>query len=200
MRRLRFGTDPFTDLLFNALLGFSFLFLITVMFVNPLTKLGDVSFKAEFIISVIWPEHRPDDVDLWVQDPNGEIVSFLRKEAGWLHLDRDDRGEINDTVLIDGRAVVHPINQEIVTIRGIVAGEYVVNLHYYDAPSGEPVTATVKVEKVNPRLELVFVDQVTLERRDVEKTVVRFTLGGDGRFSGVSRIPKVLTPYGLGPQ
>jgi len=27
--------------------------------------------------------------------------------------------------------VVHPINQEVVTIRGIISGEYIVNLHYY---------------------------------------------------------------------
>lgn len=199
MRRGRFGTDPFTDLLFNALLGFSFLFLVTVMFVNPLAKLGDVTFKAEFIISVIWPEHRPDDVDLWVEDPNGEIVSYLRKNAGWLHLDRDDRGEINDIVVIDGREVVHPINQEIVTVRGIIAGEYVVNLHYYDNPSGQPVTATLKVEKINPSLRIVFVEQVTLEARDVEKTVLRFTLSGDGEVSAIDRTPKTLTPYALEP-
>ena len=30
--------DPFTDLLFNALLIFTFLFLVTIMFLNPPAK------------------------------------------------------------------------------------------------------------------------------------------------------------------
>ena len=91
-------SDPFTDLLFNVLLGFVFLFFITILFINPITKLGNVNLKAEFIITLDWKDSLPDDIDLWVQDPNGEIVSYLKKDAGWLHLDRDDQGEINDTL------------------------------------------------------------------------------------------------------
>ena len=36
----RFRSDPFTDLLFNALLGFTFLFLVAIMFMNPEAKTG----------------------------------------------------------------------------------------------------------------------------------------------------------------
>ena len=90
--------DPFTDLLFNILLGFTFLFFITILFINPISKLGNVNLKAEYIITVDWQDNLPDDVDIWVQDPNGEIVSYLKKDAGWLHLDRDDQGIINDVV------------------------------------------------------------------------------------------------------
>ncbi len=36
----RFRSDPFTDLLFNALLGFTFLFLVAIMFMNPEAKSG----------------------------------------------------------------------------------------------------------------------------------------------------------------
>ena len=35
-RRPRSTSDPFTDLLFNALLGFTYLFLIAIMFMNQL--------------------------------------------------------------------------------------------------------------------------------------------------------------------
>ena len=80
----------------------TFLFLVAVMFINPDARKGRVNLKAEYIISVTWPEHLRDDIDLWVQDPIGETVSYLRKDAGWLHLDRDDRGEVNDTILVDG--------------------------------------------------------------------------------------------------
>lgn len=197
MRPGGYFTDPFTDLLFNALLGFTFLFFIAIMFMNPITRQGNVQLKAEYMITVTWPDQRPDDVDIWVQDPRGAILSYLQKDAGSLHLDRDDQGNVTDTVLIDGREVVYPVNQEIVTLRGLVAGEYIVNLYYYENRSNTPVDVTVKVEKVNPSLEVKFYDTITLEDVDVEKTVLRFTLGGDGRFLGFNRNPRMLTPYEL---
>lgn len=195
VRSYRYLTDPFTDLLFNALLGFTFLFLVAIMLVNPVNKTGVVDPKAEFIITATWPEDRADDVDLWVEDPHGEIVSYLQRDAGWMHLDRDDRGEINDTVEIDGRTVVYPINQEIVTLRGTITGQYVVNVYYYQSVSGEPVPVTVKVERVNPEFKLAFVDQVVLEAQNIEKTVVRFTVTSGREIKDIRRTPKVLTPY-----
>ncbi len=197
IRNQRYLTDPFTDLLFNALLGFTFLFLVAIVLINPATQTGAVDPKAEFIITATWPEDRPDDVDLWVEDPRGEIVSYLQRDAGWMHLDRDDRGEINDTVVIDGRKVVYPINQEIVTLRGTMPGEYVVNLYYYQSVSGAPVPVSLKVERVNPEFKLVFVDKAILEQQNVEKTVVRFTVTGNRDIKDVRRTPKVLTPYAL---
>ena len=193
-------SDPFTDLLFNTLLGFTLLFFISIIFMNPIAKLGNINYKAEYIITVIWPENQPDDIDLWVQDPYQETVSYLQKEAGWLNLDRDDRGDLNDTVMINGEKVVHPINQEVVTIRGIISGEYIVNLHYYESQSEQPVRANVKIEKVNPVLRLVFIDQVLLEKVDDEKTVLRFELDGDGEIVGMNRLDKTLTPYRLDPE
>lgn len=193
-------SDPFTDLLFNTLLGFTLLFFIAIIFMNPIAKLGNVNFKAEYIITVSWPEDQPDDIDLWVQDPYQETVSYLRKEAGWLNLDRDDRGDLNDTVMINGKKVVHPINQEVVTIRGIISGEYIVNLHYYQSVSNKPVRTVVKIEKVNPVLRLVFIDQLVLNKLDDEKTVLRFELDADGEIVSMNQLPKVLTPYRLDPE
>ncbi len=195
--RNRRATDPFIDLLFNALLGFTFLFLVSVMFMNPDARKGRVNLKAEFIISVTWPDQLADDIDLWVQDPIGETVSYLRKDAGWLHLDRDDRGEVNDTVMIDGREVIYPINQEVVTIRGIIPGEYIVNLYYYKAAQRSPVEALIKVEKVNPTLQTVYVRKVQLAQQDEEQTVVRFTLDGVGKIGKINRLQKRLTPYAM---
>ena len=196
----QYVTDPFTDLLFNALLGVTFLFFVAIMLVNPARKPGIVDPKAEFIITATWPENLPDDIDIWVEDPNGEVVSYLQRDAGWMHLDRDDRGEINDTVEIDGEVVIYPINQEIVTVRGTIPGEYVVNVYYYETVTGNAVPVTVKVERVNPEFKLVFVDRVELEHVDVERTVVRFTINDRRDVVHVSRVPKNLTPYMLQPQ
>ena len=192
-------TDPFIDLLFNALLGFTFLFLVSVMFINPDARKGRVNLKAEYIISVTWPDHLTDDIDLWVQDPIGETVSYLQKDASWLHLDRDDRGKVNDTIVVDGKEIVYPINQEVVTIRGIIPGEYIVNLYFYRAESKQPVDTLVKVEKVNPTLQTVFVKKLAMHQQDDEQTVVRFVLDQDGGIQGMNTLQNRLTPYALEP-
>lgn len=199
-RRSHQLTDPFTDLLFNTLLGFTLLFFISIIFMNPIAKLGNINYKAEYIITASWPENQPDDIDLWVQNPYQETVSYLQKDAGWLHLDRDDRGDLNDTVMVGGREMVHSINQEVVTIRGIISGEYVVNLHYYESSSNQPVPVNIKIEKVNPTLRLVFIDQLVLDAVDDEVTVLRFELDSVGELVSMNRMAKVLTPYRLDPE
>ncbi len=195
--RQRFFTDPFTDLLFNALLGFTLLFMMSIMLLNPIAKRGNVHLKAEMIVTLTWPENRPDDLDLWVEDPNGEVVSYLRRDAGWLHLDRDDRGDLNDTIEVAGRTIVHPINQEVVTVRGHIAGEYVVNVYYYESVTGTAVDATVQVDKVNPELTTVFFGRIALAAETEEHTAVRFTLSPEGEVMRLSQVPKRLTPYAL---
>lgn len=190
-------SDPFTDLLFNTLLGFSLLFFISIIFMNPIAKLGNVNFKAEYIITVTWPDDQPDDLDIWVQDPNQNLLSYRESNVGWLHLDRDDQGDVNDTVMINGVETVYPINQEVVTIRGIVSGEYIVNLQYYKSSTQKPVTATIKIEKVNPSLKMVFVDKVTLDNEDDEITVIRFTLDANGEVKDMNQLQTKFTNYGL---
>ena len=56
--------DAFTDLLFNALLGFAFMFFISFSLIQKPLKDGNLESKAEFIISVEWEDYHPDDVDL----------------------------------------------------------------------------------------------------------------------------------------
>jgi len=184
--------DPFTDLLFNVLLAFSFLFIVTLIFLNPPAKQGIIDPKAEVIITTTWDDNSPDDVDVWVEDPSGRVVWYKNPEAELLHLDRDDRGRSNDTITIDGVEIVNPLNQEVVTIRGYVPGEYVVNLHYYESHSNSPLTAVVRVVRVNPAAEVVFYKSIPLEKGGVEKTAVRFTMAKDGSLSNINTLSKKL--------
>ena len=192
----RLRSDPFTDLLFNALLGFTFLFLIAIMFMNPDAKSGIIDPKAEYILTVTWEDNSPDDIDVWVEDPEGQIVWFRTPEAGLLHLDRDDRGLINDTITINGEEVQNPLNQEVVTLRGVVKGEYVVNLHYYGSETGKPVDVQVRLAKVNPKLEIVYYGTVNMEKKGDEKTALRFTIGREGKVFGINFLPKSLADIG----
>lgn len=192
MRRRRITSDPFTDLLFNALLGFTFLFLVAIMFMNPEAKTGIINPKAEYILTVTWPDNNPDDIDVWVEDPSGQKIWFRNPEAGLINLDRDDRGMLNDTIMVDDKEVVNPLNQEVVTIRGVVTGEYVVNLHYYATENHKPVDVNVQLAKVNPALKIVYYGTVKLEKQGQEKTAFRFRIGEDGKVTDINHLPKSL--------
>ncbi len=185
--------DPFYDMLFNMLIAFVFCFIVALLAMNPKAmKTGDIPSKAEFIVNVSWPDLNPNDIDTWVQDPGGNLVWFRAREAGLMHLDRDDRGLQGDVIVVNGREVVNPLNQEVVTIRGIEPGEFTVNLQYYETKNGEPVEATVSIIKVNPRAEVVFYGQVALARKGDEATAARFTVLPDGSVTNVNTLAKSL--------
>src|ERR1700681_529735 len=145
--------DPFSVMLFKALQVVAFLFFIALLVMNPETKQGKIDTKAEYIITLSWPDSHPDDIDLYAEDPLGNIVWYHEREAGFMTLDRDDRGGVNNSITVNGKKVTSPIRQETVSIRGIVAGEYTVNIAHYLATTRMPVPVSVKVEKVNPVVE-----------------------------------------------
>jgi hypothetical protein len=184
--------DPFSVMLFKALQIVAFLFFIALLAISPDAKDGKIDSKAEFIITMDWPDNHPDDLDLFVQDPVGNIAWYRHREAGFLTLDRDDRGGANDFILVNGRKIPSPIREEIVTVRGIVPGEYTVNLSHFQATTGQPVAATVKVQKLNPTAQVVFDDKVTVDHTGDEKTALRFRLDAEGRVIDVHRRPKSL--------
>ena len=184
--------DPFAVMLFKALQVITFLFFIALLVISPEAKQGKVDPKAEFIITMSWPDSHPDDIDLYVEDPGGNIVWYHDREAGFMVLDRDDRGGANNAITVNGRKVQSPIRQETVSIRGIVAGEYTVNVNYYLATTTAPVPVSVKIEKVNPTVEVVHYDTLVLDHSGQEDTVVRFRVAENGDVTDISHRAKSL--------
>ncbi len=183
---------PFTDILFNALLGFSFMVFIAFALIKPDSKTGNVDVKAEVIITVTWPDDNPDDIDTYVEDPVGNVVWYHSKEAGFLHLDRDDRGNYRDTIVINGERIQNALNQETVTLRSILPGEFVVNIFHYVANGIDTIPVSVKVEKLNPTLQVIYYGVTNLDHRGQEETVVRFTMDAEGNITDVNDRPKSL--------
>jgi hypothetical protein len=186
--------DPFSVMLFKALQVVAFLFFIALLAMNPEAKQGKIDTKAEFIITMTWPDNHPDDIDLYAEDPLGNIVWYHVREAGFMVLERDDRGGINNSITVNGKKVSSPIREETISIRGIVAGEYTVNVHYYLAtsPTSPPVPVSVKVEKINPTVDLIYYDTLMLEHAGQEKTAVRFKVAEDGSVTDISHAEKSL--------
>jgi|TARA_B110000438_G_C15797474_1_gene643529 hypothetical protein len=181
--------DPFTDLLFNALLGFVFMFAISFILINPSST---VVVNADFIITITWPDEHPDDIDTYVEDPSGNVLWFHSKEVGLMHLDRDDRGNYKDTIIVEGKKIRNVLNQETVTIRGIVAGEYVVNIYHYLATGVEDVPVKVKIEKIHPQVTVMFYQTYLLTGKGDQITAARFVLDNEGKVLEINRKQKNL--------
>ena len=192
------GQDAFTDLLFNTLLGFAFMFAIAFMLISDPSEGGKIESKAEILISVRWPDKHPDDVDAIVESPEGDLVWYHNRDTGLMHLDRDDRGIFADKMNVNGAVISNPINQETVTIRALQSGEYVVNILHYQANYDEPLTVDVKVEKLNPEVELIYYGSHELEGVGDEETAVRFSVDSQKNISNVNQMPKRLLTKALG--
>ena len=184
--------DPLGVMLFKALQVVAFLFFLALLAVSPESKDGKIDSKAEFIITLGWPDSHPDDIDLYTEDPLGNIVWYHEREAGFMVLDRDDRGGLNNSITVNGRKVMSPIRQETISIRRIVAGEYTVNVNYYLATTTAPVPVSVKIQKVNPTVEVVFYDTIMLDHMGQEKTAARFRIAEDGKVLDVNHRDKSL--------
>jgi hypothetical protein len=206
------STIGFTDLLFNILVGFAFLFIIAFLLIKPEAKKKDFERKAEFVIVMEWDHDQPDDIDLYVQDPTQSKVHFRLPITNFMYLDKDDLGYANDIVKnVDGTVTKVNINREVVTIRGIIPGEYIINAHYYSArewqhdgrlntsieqSKGKTLTVKIELHRVNP-YKIWWVGEKTFTRRGQEETFVRFTIGPDGNqigdFTYVEK--KFVTPF-----
>jgi len=192
MRKRTYDTNvAFLDLLFNTLLCFAALFTLSFVMINPSRQNANTESKAEFIITVTWPQEQDNDVDVYIEDPEGHLVSFARREDGLMHLDRDDLGHRNDTIETPDGPIVYNENREIVSIRGILPGEYIVNVHMYHMNSADPCPVSLQLDKINP-FKTAAIKEVTLMAKEEEKTAFRFTVNQNGDIIDVNELPKNL--------
>jgi len=190
----RYGSNlSFNDLLFNALLGFVVLFVLALLLINPITKKADIPSKAEIMFILEWDSESSDDLDTWILGPMmGMPVSFQNKTSGYMHLDRDDLGRQSDTIVVNGVRTVIKINREVVTMRGILAGDYYINIHVYNKRGGDaPTKYTVTLLDVNPYKE-VYVMQGEVSRRGEIVKLPGFTVNEEGEITDVFTSDKLL--------
>ena len=193
------STIGFIDMLFNILVGFAFLFIVAFLLIKPEAKKKDFDRRAEYIVIMEWDTGAKDDIDLYVEDPLGGIASFRHPRVNFMHLDKDDLGSRNDTTTLpDGTIQTIPINREVMTIRGVVPGEWIINGHYYssydhaDANGDEKlivqkqnpdyfITVKVELHKVNP-YEILWVGEKKYSRKGQEETFLRWRLDSNGKI------------------
>ncbi|MDP6475968.1 MAG: hypothetical protein QF666_17870 [Alphaproteobacteria bacterium] len=87
------------------------------------------------IVEIHWPPEIDADVDLWVRAPGDMPDGYSNKGTALANLLRDDLGQFNDLT---------ESNYEVTYSRGIVAGEWTVNLHAFRMDPGHPPPYTVR--------------------------------------------------------
>jgi len=186
----RSGHLAFVDFLFILLLAFISMFILALLLINPIPKKSEIERKAEYIVTLEWHKKSYDDIDIWIEDPVRNLLSFKNKAAGLMHLDKDDLGQINDIIYLpDGTRQVIEINREVVTFRGWIPGEYIVNVHAYRKRSGGDAPVKITMLKINP-YKMLWEENIILTHHGQELTVRRFTLNLDGDMTKTNKVEK----------
>lgn len=183
-------------MLFNMALVFAVMFLLNFLLIKvKLEEQKAVPLKAEFIVTLTWPDESLDDIDLWIQLPDKRVVNFKSKDVDYVTLDRDDRGGHGDTYY-DGQGTRHLIklNKEVITIRALVPGRYTVNVHAYNffKTVGEftstvqaPYPIKVTLTKINPSVIDVVTATVSVLHVGDQKTAFTFEINEAGNAINV---------------
>ena len=172
----------FVDLLFNLLVGFTSLFVISFLLINPIAKKGVVDPPIRFMIELKWADESPNDIDLYIKGPTGSIIYYANRENGYITLKRDDLGLDNDIFEVNGKLTKVLRNYEVTTMSTLPDGDYVINVHFFakrkNGPDFEPVE--VRVTSLQPYI-VIHDSTISLES-DQERTILTFTVK-DGRIS-----------------
>ena len=194
----------FRDLLMAVLAVVVFILVIILMHINPDEKKDEHERKLGNIrAEIVWPHDLPIDFDLWVQAPNESPVGYSNKTSQTFSLVRDDLGHPND---------MSGINYEVSSSRGLPAGQYTINIHWYSdrsasymmddpdidytalnnntpkyrpTPSEVPVVALVSISKgkgTKADKQSVIQTEVLMKYVGEEQTVVGFELDGEGNI------------------
>ena len=169
------GDTVFRDVILLALSGFVAVVLILLPHLHPPVEAKEAPPPGNVVIEINWPSNIDTDVDLWVEAPGDRPVGYSNKGGRVFNLLRDDLGQFRD--LTD-------VKYEVAYSRGVVEGEYTINLHLYRNKSAVvPVTVVASAKRSNgANLKRLTSAKVELGYTGEEVTVVRFALNKDGEI------------------
>ena len=171
------GDTVFRDVILLALSGFVAVVLILLPHLHPPVEAKEAPPPGNVVIEINWPSEIDADVDLWIEAPGDRPVGYSNKGGRVFNLLRDDLGQFRD--LTD-------VNYEVAYSRGIVEGEYTINLHLYRNKSATlpvPVTMVASVKRSNgANLKRLTSAKVELAFTGEEITVIRFALNKAGEI------------------
>ena len=187
----------FVDFLANLLLVFTVLFIISFVLIRPKNAPPALRTPGIYAVVITWPGTVNDDVDLYVRDPQQNVVYFANPTAGLLHLEHDDLGKPSAKTST-GRVVRPPQNIERCVLRGVESGEFVANVQLYRDGAPGPVHVHVALWKLIGSDHPVATSSVVLRHEGDERTAFRFTVTAAGGVTNINRLPAKLVAAAVG--
>jgi len=183
------------DVITNALMGFIVLFILAFILAALAKQKEDekrIDTSGEYLLLVIWDKNSEDDVDTHVRDPQGNHLYYNKREAGLMHLERDDRGKFNDMSETgpDGKPIQVDKNEERAVLRGIVPGEYIVNIHMFRKADQTATKVRVSLVKLRGQDTTIVEKELVFPTQGEEQTAFRFTLKVDGSVTNINYLPR----------
>lgn len=172
----RSGGTVFRDFTLLLVLGFVAMVVWLLPHINPPASGSDHDPPGNVVVAITWPES-DTDIDLWVTGP-GEpnAVGYSNKGGVLFNLLRDDLGAMPDAT---------PLNYENAYSRGVVAGEYVINVHCYRCPvvpQEVQVEVSLNRDSADKGMQPIATATVVLSQNGEEKTAMRFRLDAKGNI------------------
>lgn len=168
----------FRDLFMCLIAAIAVVCVLLLANVRPVAKAevdgGDP--PGNVIVELTWPSGMKSDVDLWVQAPGDVPVGYSNKGGLLFNLLRDDLGDQSD---------VSDINFENSFTRGLIPGQYVVNVHLFRKRDDVPIPVKIVVSvKLNSKASItqILTSSDVLNEEGEELTLARFQLDTNGQL------------------
>lgn len=167
----------FRDVIFLALISFVAMLMIVIPFLADQTEkeTKEILSPGNVIVEIFWDNNLTDDIDLWVIGP-GEPgpIGFSNKSGTIWNLLRDDLGYSSD---------LSGLNYENSYSRGLKAGWYRFNVHWYTSKSNIDeikINMVVSIKKTpTATTKQIMSREVILTLAAKETTVFYFYLDDD---------------------
>lgn len=199
------------DLLFILLMTFVALFFLAFVQVNePVEEKANANNDNNILITMRWKTN--NDMDLHLRLPDDRRIFYANRDQPPAHLDVDvvawrryqregyspdmshdhyygdhnydegDYGEYEQEHEDQEGEYIIKLNEEIITIRDVLAGEYVVNVHYFsDRGYGDqPIEVEIVVQDVKNK-NMIYADKKIINIPRSETYFVKFTVVDEGK-------------------
>jgi hypothetical protein len=183
----------FVDFLANLLLVFTVLFILSFVLIRPRATPPALRTPGLYAVEIAWRGDVDDDVDLYVRDPQQNVVYFGNPTAGLLHLEHDDLG-FPSASTSTGHFVRPRSNEERTVLRGLEPGEFVANVQLYRGGGSQPIRVRASLWKLIGADKPVATATVVLRQAGEERTAFRFTVTPGGEVTNLNRLPISVLP------
>jgi hypothetical protein len=194
-RREMISWGAFVDIVFNGLALMTAMAAIAFVEMNPkVMKVPALGTDGKYAIVMTWEDGSDADIDVYVRDPDGNTVWYKNRDTGLMNLEYDDRGLQSDQIRTRaGDSISVEKNQERVILRGVVPGEYIVNVKVFSMGNMKSANVIVKLYRLRGDDAELFSKGVRLASDQEEKTAFRFTLTSSEEVKDLNELPAVLS-------